>query len=186
MVFRARFMAELRKRIDIPQHIAKQAFQSKWIVYAKRPFATPKTVVEYLGRYTHKIAISNHRLLEVNEKTVSFHYKDYREMGKQKRITLSGVEFLRRFASHILPAGFVRIRHYGFLASRNKPTELNKAKKDLHQPKWQKQTYSWLEIAKEKLNYDPKICPGCKRQAMEVVKLLMPERAPPFYLLPHG
>ena len=142
VVFRARFMAELRKRIDIPQVIAKQAFRTKWVVYAKRPFASPKTVVEYLGRYTHKIAISNHRLIDVDEKTVSFHYKDYREGGKQKQAILTGVEFLRRFATHILPRGFVRIRHYGFLASRNKPTELNSAKKDLKQPKWEKVKYN--------------------------------------------
>src|SRR5680860_992523 len=134
-------MAELRKRIDIPQPIAKKAFQTKWAVYAKRPFATPKTVVEYLGRYTHKIAISNHRLTDVNEQSVSFTYKDYRQEGKQKQVTLDGVEFLRRFASHILPHGFVRIRHYGFLASRNKPTELNIAKNHFGWPQWRKIKY---------------------------------------------
>jgi len=117
-------LAELGKRINIPRVIAKPAFRTKWVVYAKRPFASPKTVVEYLGRYTHKIAISNHRLIDVDEKTVNFHYKDYREGGKQKQAILTDVEFLRRFATHILPRSFVRIRHYGFLASRNKPTEL--------------------------------------------------------------
>ena len=131
-------MAALRKRMEVPQHIGKAAFKTKWVVYAKRPFATPKTVVEYLGRYTHKIAISNHRLLDVNDQTVSFKYKDYRDAGKQKVATLRGMEFLRRFALHILPRGFVRIRHYGFLASRNKPTELNIAKTQLKQPKWEK------------------------------------------------
>jgi len=186
LVFRARFMAELRKRMDIPQHIAKQGFKKKWVVYAKRPFASPKTVVEYLGRYTHKIAISNHRLVEVNAQTVSFNYKDYREGGQQKVAILKGTEFLRRFATHILPTGFVRIRHYGFLASRNKAEQLNLAKKELAEKLWTKVRYSWIQIAKEKLNYDPKICPGCKRQTMEVVKLLMPQRAPPFFLLPHG
>ena len=104
------------------------------MVYANRPFTSPKTVVEYLGRYTHKIAISNHRLTNINQRTVSFNYKDYRVGGKQKQVTLNGVEFLRRFAAHILPHGFVRIRHDGFLASRNKSTQLNIAKKDLHQP----------------------------------------------------
>ena len=85
IVFRAKFMAALRKQIDLPQHIAKQVFSTKWVVYAKQPFASPKTVVEYLGRYTHKIAISNHRLVDVNENGVTFHYKDYRDAAKKKQ-----------------------------------------------------------------------------------------------------
>ncbi len=98
-------------------------------MYAKRPFASPKTVVEYLGRYTHKVAISNHRITDVKENTVTLCYKDYRNEGKKKHMTISGMEFLRRFSAHILPPGFLRIRHYGFLASKNKATELNMAKK---------------------------------------------------------
>ncbi len=181
-VFRARFMVEVRKKMDIPQKIAKQAFKKKWVVYAKRPFASPKTVVEYLGRYTHKIAISNHRLLKVNDRSVTFKYKDYRNGGKQKLATLSGIEFLRRFALHILPHGFVRIRHYGFLASRNKPTELNIAKKDLDQPMWHKIKYSWAQIAAEKLNYNPLQCPFCKKETMMIIKIIDPERGPPYPL----
>jgi hypothetical protein len=184
MVFRARFMAELRKRMEVPQYIARQAFKNKWVVYAKRPFASPKTVVEYLGRYTHKIAISNHRLVDVGEHTVSFNYKDYRDAGKQKVAELRGVEFLRRFEAHILPRGFVRIRHYGFLASRNKPTELNIAKQDLKQPRWEKIKYNWTEIATDRLNYNPLQCPGCKKETMVIIKIMAPERGPPFYQLP--
>ncbi len=179
LVFRAKFMAELRKKMTIPYAVGKQAFKHKWIVYAKKPFASPKTVVEYLGRYSHKIAISNHRLTAVNDKTVSFTYKDYRKGGKQKPATLSGVEFLRRFSSHILPAGFVRIRHYGFLASRNKTSQLNIAKTELKQPKWLKQTYSWSQIAKEKLGINPVQCPFCKQETMVVIKVINPERGPP-------
>ena len=179
MVFRAKFMAELRKKISIPYAIGKQAFTYKWVVYAKRPFSSPKIVVEYLGRYSHKIAISNHRLTHVNDKTVSFHYKEYRQAGKQKQTTLRGVEFLRRFSTHILPAGFVRIRHYGFLASRNKPTELNIAKKDLNQPKWQRIKYSWADIAQDKLGLNPLQCPYCKKETMMVIKIINPERGPP-------
>ncbi len=185
-VFRAKFMAELRKKTDVPQHIGKKAFLTKWVVYAKRPFASPKTVVEYLGRYTHKIAISNHRLININERTVSFNYKDYRAGGKHKQLTLDGVEFLGRFAAHILPHGFVRIRHYGFLASRNKSDQLNMAKKQLRQPAWNKTTYSWLQIAIEKLHYNPYCCPFCKTQSLIVIKTLSPERGPPFYPLPYA
>jgi hypothetical protein len=109
MVFRENFMELLRKKIRIPQKIVKQAFAKKWVVYTKRPFSSPKTVVEYLGRYTHTIAISNHRLTDVNDKTVSFEYKDYKDWGKKKRQPITGLEFLRRFSSHILRSGFVRI-----------------------------------------------------------------------------
>jgi len=179
IVFRAKFMAALRKKIQVPQQIAKQAFKTKWVVYAKRPFASPKTVVEYLGRYTHKIAISNHRLIDVNKDKVTFRYKDYRDAAKQKQVSLKGTEFLRRFSSHILPSGFVRIRHYGFLASKNKSTQLNIAKKDLHQPEWRKIKYSWIQIAKEKLNYNPELCPHCKSESLMIIKVIDPERGPP-------
>ncbi len=183
LVFRAKFMAALRKKIAIPQHIARQVFKTKWVVYAKRPFASPKTVVEYMGRYTHKIAISNHRLVDVNSKTVSFTYKHYPHGAKRKQITLSGTEFLRRFSSHILPSGFVRIRHYGFLASRNKKMELNIAKKAFKQAPWQKVKYSWEYIAREKLKINVDQCPACKQQTMVIIKIIDPQRGPPNYQL---
>jgi len=178
-VFRAKFMALVRKELKIPQSIAKQAFEKKWVVYAKRPFASPKTVVEYLGRYTHKVAISNHRLTDVNKSTVSFNYKDYRDASKQKLITLAGTEFLRRFAAHILPSGFIRIRHYGFLASKNKATELNIAKAELKQPVWVKQKYSWIEICQQKLDYNPLACHHCGAEQVIIMKVILPERGPP-------
>src|SRR5690606_39899410 len=115
----------------------------------------------------------------VNEKTVSFCYKDYRLGGKQKPATLSGVEFLRRFATHILPPGFVRIRHYGFLSSKNKSTELNLAKRELHQPEWRKIKYSWIQIAKDKLNYNPEQCPCCGKETLTIINVMEPERGPP-------
>lgn len=186
LVYRAKFMAALRERMTVPQPIAKKAFSTRWVVYAKRPFATPKTVVEYLGRYTHKIAISNHRLMDVNDHTVSFSYKDYRHGGAKKVATLSGVEFLRRFALHILPKGFVRIRHYGFLASRNKATLLNIAKTQLGQEKWEKMDLTWQQIATEKLNINPNICPHCKKGVLHIVKTMAPYRGPPLDQMGHA
>ena len=171
LVFRARFMSALRKRLQVPQLLAKQAFSRKWVVYAKRPFASPKNVVEYLGRYTHKVAISNHRLLEVNEHTVTFSYKDYKAAGRNRRMTIRGIEFLRRFSHHVLPFGFVRTRHYGFLASKNKATELNKAKENLDQPKWEKRNYTWQQVATERLGYDPGCCPHCKENNMVINRM---------------
>jgi hypothetical protein len=186
LVFRAKFIAELRGKINIPQHIGKQAFAEKWVVYAKRPFSSPKTVVEYLGRYTHKVAISNHRFTDVNQEGVCFKYKDYRQAGKPKVAKLEGVEFLRRFAYHILPAGFVRIRHYGFLASKNKKVELNIAKGALGEAPWESIKYNWAELAKEKLDYNPLQCPECKNETLRIIKIIHPERGPPFHRLVHA
>jgi hypothetical protein len=123
-VFRAKFCAALREKGLGSKSLMDPLFARPWVVYAKRPFGGPKQVIEYLGRYTHKIAISNHRLLCVENQGVSFSYKDYRQGGQQKIMILPPVEFVRRFAQHILPKGFVRIRHYGILSSCWKPEKL--------------------------------------------------------------
>jgi hypothetical protein len=88
------------------------------VVYAKAPFGGPLAVLRYLGRYTHRVAISNHRLLACEDEQVHFRWKDYAHGGQQKVMTLAATEFLRRFFLHVLPQGFVRIRHFGFLANR--------------------------------------------------------------------
>jgi hypothetical protein len=92
--------------------------EAEWVVYAKRPFAGPEQVLDYVGRYTHRVAISNNRLLDIAQGKVTFRYKDYRHDGQQKTMTLQAQEFIRRFLLHVLPAGFQRIRYYGFLANR--------------------------------------------------------------------
>ena len=97
-------------------------------------------------------------------------------------MTISGIEFLRRFSHHVLPFGFVRTRHYGFLASKNKPIELNKAKESLQQPKWEKQNYTWQQIATERLGYDPHCCPHCKQHKIIITQVVHPKRAPPNYM----
>lgn len=182
-VFRAKFMELLRQEMKAPQSVAKKLFATDWVVYAKRPFASPKTVVEYLGRYTHKVAISNHRIIDVGSNNVSFYYKDYRDAAKKKIATISGQEFLRRFAKHILPHGFMRIRHYGILASRNKALELNLAKTHFQQPQWQKQKYSWEQIAKERLKFNPNSCPHCQQESLITIKVIEPKRGPPKQLV---
>jgi hypothetical protein len=92
--------------------------RTEWVVYAKPPFGGPDQVLKYLARYTHRVAISNHRLIALEDGKVTFQWKDYAHEGKQTTMTLTAIEFIRRFLLHILPAGFVRIRHYGFLANR--------------------------------------------------------------------
>lgn len=96
----------------------------KWNVYAKAPFGGPEQVLEYLGRYTHKVAISTHRIKEITNESITFSYKDYKDKNKQKLMTLSHEEFLRRFEQHILPKRFVKIRHGGFLSHQNKNERL--------------------------------------------------------------
>lgn len=124
-VFRAKYVALLRSSdLEVEQSTYDALFKKQWVVYAKRPFGSPSSVVEYLGRYTHKIAISNHRILAIDDHTVTIRYKDYRAEGQKKTMTLSHDEFIRRFALHILPKRFVRIRHYGFLSSTWKHTKL--------------------------------------------------------------
>ena len=94
------------------------------MVYAKPAFGGAPQVLRYLGRYTHRVAISNHRLLTFDGERVTFRYKDYAHGGEQRKMTLSGTEFLRRFFLHVLPKGFVRIRHFGFLANRFRAKQL--------------------------------------------------------------
>jgi hypothetical protein len=90
----------------------------KWVVYAKKPFGGPEHVLHYLARYTHRVAISNHRLIGMEDGKVTFRWKDYAHGGKKRKMTLTGEEFIRRFLLHVLPKGLVRIRHYGWMANR--------------------------------------------------------------------
>ncbi len=111
--------AKLRHLKDAAQFeiFADQLVARNWVVFAKRPFAGPEKVVRYIGRYTHRIAISNSRLIKVEDDQVYFHYKDYRDDGKWKQCHLKTEDFIRRFLMHVLPKGFHRIRHYGFLSN---------------------------------------------------------------------
>lgn len=98
--------------------------ETDWVVYAKPPFGGPEQVLKYLARYTHRVAISNHRLVSMDDETVSFRWKDYADGNAPKVMTVDGVEFVRRFLQHVLPTGFVRIRHFGFLANRCRDEKL--------------------------------------------------------------
>jgi hypothetical protein len=103
----------LRKRLELPAGFYDGLFAKDWVVYCKRPFYGPSQVIEYLGRYTHKVAIGNYRLKSLEDGGVSFSVKDYRSEGKKSSVRVSvDAEFIRRFALHNLPRGFVRIRHF--------------------------------------------------------------------------
>ena len=104
--------------------LLRRLHRHDWVVYAKPAFGGPLQVLRYLGRYTHRVAISNHRLLAFEQERVRFRWKDYAHGGKQGQMTLVATEFLRRFFLHVLPKGFVRIRHFGFLANRLRVSRL--------------------------------------------------------------
>jgi hypothetical protein len=110
--------------------------RAEWVVYAKRPFAGPESVLAYLARYTHRVAISNSRLISMDDKGVTFRWKDYRQDGqaRQKLMTLAPGEFIRRFLIHVLPTGFHRIRHYGLFANTTRAANLAKARALLQVP----------------------------------------------------
>jgi len=107
---------------------------AEWVVYAKRPFAGPQQVLDYVGRYTHRVAISNNRLLDIENGQVSFTWKDYRDNNRQKIMPLSAAEFIRRFLLHVLPDGFQRIRYYGFLSNRYRQQKLAQCRQLLGMP----------------------------------------------------
>jgi len=109
-------------------------FTTDWVVYAKPAFGDPSAVLRYLGRYTHRVAISNRRLLAFDGERVTFRWKDYTRAGQWRTMTLSAAEFLRRFVQHILPRGFVRIRQYGYLASACRTARLTLARRLLSTP----------------------------------------------------
>jgi hypothetical protein len=105
-------------------HFLASLHTTEWVVYAKEPLRTPQHVLQYLARYTHRVAISNQRLLALNNGQVTFRYKDYQHGHRLRTLTLDAVEFLRRFLLHVLPRGFQRIRHFGFLANRVRQAKL--------------------------------------------------------------
>jgi hypothetical protein len=104
--------------------LCQRAGRMEWVVYAKRPFGGPEQVLKYLARYTHRVAISNRRLLSMEDGRVTFEWKDYADGNQTKTMTLEAVEFIRRFLLHVLPSGFVHIRHFGFLANRKRKEKL--------------------------------------------------------------
>jgi hypothetical protein len=136
--------------------------QIDWVVYAKEPFAGPRQVLRYLSRYTHRIAISNHRLVSADQKGVAFKYKDYRIEGpaRYKTMTLATDEFIRRFLIHVLPKGFHRIRHYGLLASSKRAANIAHARALLAVPSRPKAPDK-TEAAVDEPRVLPRPCPCC-------------------------
>ena len=172
-VFRAKYVQSLKAKTDeADKDLINALFKKEWVVFAKQPFGNPKSVIEYLGRYTHKIAISNHRIKNIDQDTVTFSYKDYRKGGQKNEMTLDAMEFIRRFSMHILPKGFVRIRHFGILSSTSKKEKIPLIKEQFGQATLVPAEPRILEL------YNPKMCPHCKTETMVNLEIL-PKRGPP-------
>ena len=138
-------------------------YQKDWVVYCKPPFKSANHVVEYLGRYTHRIAISNNRILKLDDGQVSFSWRDYRDGNKQKTMVIAADEFIRRFLIHVLPKQLTKIRHYGILSPRNKTTKLKLCKKLTYTIIRDSPTkqLSALDLLKKLTGKDFTICPCC-------------------------
>ena len=149
----------------------------EWVVYAKRPFAGPEQVLDYVGRYTHRVAISNNRLLDIADGNVTFHYKDYRHDSQQKTMTLKAEEFIRRFLLHVLPDGFQRIRYYGFLGNRYREQKLAHCRELLGMPSASsasQATQDYLDRYAELTGSSLTECPVCHQGHRVRIATLLP------------
>ncbi len=180
-LFRGKFLAGLRQAYDAGELILTgsvellaqphsfrilldELYRQDWVVFAKQPFGGAEQVYRYLGRYTHRVAISNARLLSHEDGRVRFRYKDYADASRNKVMTLAAEEFVRRFLLHVLPTGFVRIRHYGLLASRNVATRLADCRRllvEAHRSDPAPKEKTWVERIKEWFDLDVIHCPTC-------------------------
>lgn len=184
------FFSGLQPLID-PQafaHYLEPLRKKEWIVYAKAPFAGPEQVLDYVGRYTHRVAISNNRLLDIEEGQVSFRWKDYRDGDAQKVMTLTASEFIRRFLLHVLPPGLQRIRYYGFLSNRYRHENIERCRQ-LLQMKVQASAQPTLASPTDYRDRHEALtgvslreCPVCHRGHMVVVEQINPVKKTPLLL----
>lgn len=187
-MFRAKLMAMLTHALKqedalIPQNVRKACFSKGWVVYSRPPAKGVTQVLEYIGRYAYRVAISNSRIKDVSaDGMVTYDWKDYRNEGKHKTMRMHAVEFLHLFSLHILPPAFVRIRHYGLLSPCNRDkvrtVQVRKGGKPI--PK-ERRKPSYITLCEQK-GWEVGICPHCKCR-MQVIEIIEPSRAPPVSLM---
>jgi hypothetical protein len=187
-VFRGKFLALLKTAFDQQQiHFTEESlpyeekssfstlmdslYEKDWVVYCKRPFKTPHHVVQYLSRYTHKTAIYNNRLNSMDEDSVTFRYRDYKDESKVKHMKLHAMEFMRRFMLHVLPSGFQRIRYYGFLSNCSRKTKLRKCLCLTQTPIKPKVKLTAKELIMKVTGVDISVCPTCGGHWHQVLTL---------------
>ena len=157
--------------------ILVESAKSEWVVYSKPPFSGPKQVIKYLGHYTHRIAISNYRIVSHKNGKVFFKVRDKKNEGKKKVKSLCEKEFMRRFLNHVLPKGYTRIRHFGLLGCRSKGKNLARIRSlmSLSESLKPKEKQSWQSFLKEVSGIDIELCPSCKAGKMVQGKVLEPQ-----------
>lgn len=168
-VFRGKFLDKLKKKFDKSKLTDQKEFQKlidicyekDWVVYTKKPMKSAKHVIRYLGRYTHRIAISNARILKYENNQVTFKYKDYKDKNKVKEMTLDDTEFFRRFMLHVLPKGFMKIRHYGFLSNCNREERMTILRTSTQTPNIPPLEINSEEIISKIIKRDVSICIAC-------------------------
>ncbi|MCK5503647.1 MAG: IS91 family transposase [Thermodesulfovibrionia bacterium] len=193
VVFRKKFIKLLEAAFDEGQFVfpgkiatleTKRGFsrfidslwEHRWVVYSKKPFGGPEQVLDYIGRYTHRVAISNNRIINVQDGRVTFTYKDRKRGNVQRTKTLYADEFIRRFLLHVLPDRFMRIRHFGFLANRCKKDNIHRIRelKGVSETVTEKTKKSTQELMLELTGTDITLCPCCKKGTMAVIAEIIP------------
>ncbi len=175
-VFRGKFLTLLqqayeRGKLPAANHETKALRKTNWIIYAKKPFGSPQTVLDYLGRYTHRVALSNDRILRIENGEVTLSYRDRKDGDQTKTLLLDAQEFIRRFLLHVLPEGFMRVRHFGLLANRSKKLALAQCRKllDLDPALPQPPLLSAKDLLFKITGVDLYRCPCCCEGRMIVV-----------------
>jgi hypothetical protein len=184
-LFRGKILAALKGAVrsgELPStHLPDldALYRKSWVVYCKPPFGSPEQVLAYLARYTHRVALSNSRLVRLEGEEVTFTWKDYADHDRLREMTLSGEEFLRRFLLHVLPDRFVRIRYYGLLANRHREKSLALCREVLPGPPARKiEKTDWQDQLESLTGIDPMRCEVCGQKALRLVGELAPARAP--------
>ena len=154
----------------------RTARKTEWVVYSKTPFGGPAQVLDYLGRYTHRVAISNHRLVDVKDNKVTFRWKDYRRGNRAALMTLDAGEFIRRFLLHVLPPRFTRLRHYGFMSNRDRAQKLARCRQLLNQtgaiPAQQLDIPDWKSRYEALTGQSVDTCPCCHLGRMICIEVI--------------
>ncbi len=196
-LYRGKFLAHLQEayekgKLVFPGKIAhleeksafkgllRELYKQEWVVYCKPPLRSAESVMEYLGRYTHRVAISNDRLVKMEGGRVIFRYRDRGDNDRVRLMTLDADEFIRRFLLHILPDSFVKIRHYGILSNRNRKRKLLLCRRLLgvHQQQERIEKEPWQDLLTRLIGIDPRICPYCGKGKMVLKEILNPSALP--------
>ncbi|MER8672287.1 IS91 family transposase [Mesorhizobium sp. M1156] len=201
-LFRRLFLKHLKKAFDASQlqffsglqHLSERdAFRrylaplrkAEWVAFAKPPFAGPAQVLDYVGRYTHRVAISNNRLIDIEDNAVRFRWKDYRHGNRQKVMTVAADEFIRRFLLHVLPEGFHRIRYYGFLGNRYRAQKLACCRDLLGmpvpKPSDSRSAKDYRDLYEDLTGHSLRQCPACRQGQMIIIEIFDGVTGPPPY-----